>query len=114
MSNLLSSGFRQSLDQLIQSYAQRQEHVWDFEGQQRPLGSGVLNEDRPIEIIRMDEATRDERPQPSTIVLSDDFPQPQQREWQQIELAHHNWSQQAMHRSEFVSHRSEFLNTNNK
>ena len=109
MSNLVSSGFRQSLDQLIQSYAQRQEHVWDFEGQQRPLGSGVLNEDRPIEIIRMDEPTRDERPQPSTTALSDE----QRDEWQ-IGLAHHNWSQQTMHRSEFVSHRSEFLNTNNK
>ena len=102
MSNLLSSGFRESLYQLIQSYVERQEHDWDFEGQ-RAASSGVLNEDRPIEIIRMDEATRDERPQPSTTVLSDDFPQPQQREWQQIELAHHNWSQQAMHRSEFVS-----------
>ncbi|KAK8447009.1 hypothetical protein SEVIR_9G578500v4 [Setaria viridis] len=93
VSNLLSSGFRESLDQLIQSYVQRQEHDphdWDFEEGQRP-STGLLNED-PIE-IRIDEPTRvgsETAPQPST-VLSD-----QAVQWQQ----YHNWSQQTMHRSE--------------
>lgn len=99
VSNLLSSGFRESLDQLIQSYVQRQEHDphdWDFEEGQRP-STGLLNED-PIE-IRIDEPTRvgsENAPQPST-VLSD-----QAVQWQQ----YHNWSQQTMHRSELVSHPS--------
>ncbi|PUZ43265.1 hypothetical protein GQ55_9G648500 [Panicum hallii var. hallii] len=100
VSNLLRSGFRQSLDQLIQSYVERQEHDWDFQGQ-RPSTSGVILNEDPIE-IRMDEpAARDERPQAWTTGLSDEalFPsQQRQREWQ-ID----NWSQQAMHRSEFVS-----------
>ncbi|XP_025798168.1 E3 ubiquitin-protein ligase LRSAM1-like isoform X1 [Panicum hallii] len=98
VSNLLRSGFRQSLDQLIQSYVERQEHDWDFQGQ-RPSTSGVILNEDPIE-IRMDEpAVRDERPQAWTTGLSDEalFPsQQRQREWQ-ID----NWSQQAMHRSEF-------------
>ncbi|CAN6321806.1 unnamed protein product [Urochloa humidicola] len=99
VSNLLSSGFRQSLDQLIRSYVERQEHDWDFQGQ-RPstAASGLLNQD-PIE-MRMDEATRAQSdntaPQPSN-VLSDQALVPQQRQWQM----EYNWSQQAMHRSEF-------------
>ncbi|CAL4912130.1 unnamed protein product [Urochloa decumbens] len=98
VSNLLSSGFRESLDQLIRSYVQRQEHDWDFQGQRPSTGSGLLNE------IRIDQATRaesDTAPQPSN-VLSDQALSPQQRQWQQIESGHrHNWSQQSMHRSEF-------------
>jgi len=103
VSNLLSSGFRESLDQLIQSYIQRQEHDphnWNFE-EQRPT-TGLLNED-PIE-IRIDEQNRAERdtaPQSSTI-LPDQTLFPQQRQWH-IELPHHNWSQQSMHHSEFVN-----------
>lgn len=103
MSNLLSSGFRESLDQLIRSYVQRQEHDphdWNFEGQ-RPT-TGLLSED-PIE-IRIEEQNRDERetaPQSSTM-LPDQTLLPQQHQWH-IELPHHNWSQQSMHRSEFVS-----------
>ncbi|CAD6209146.1 unnamed protein product [Miscanthus lutarioriparius] len=101
VSNLLSSGFRESLDQLIQSYIQRQEHDphnWNFE-EQRPT-TGLLNED-PIE-IRIDEQNRAERdtaPQSSTM-LPDQILFPQQRQWH-IELPHHNWFQQSMHRSEF-------------
>ncbi|OQU93435.1 hypothetical protein SORBI_3001G538932 [Sorghum bicolor] len=99
VSNLLSSGFRESLDQLIRSYVQRQEHDWNFEGQ-RPTTTGLLNED-PIE-IRIDEqnrAERDNAPQSSTM-LADQTLFPQQRQWH-TELPHHNWSQQSMHHSEF-------------
>ncbi|CAM0148948.1 unnamed protein product [Urochloa decumbens] len=107
VSNLLSSGFRESLDQLIRSYVERQEeHDWgELEGQ-RPstAGSGLLNEDR-VE-IRMDEATRaessdDAAPQPSNVLLSDQALFPQQRQWQ-MQLGHRNWSQQSMRRSEFA------------
>jgi len=109
VSNLLSSGFRESLDQLIQSYVQRQEHGphdWNFEGQ-RPT-TGLLNED-PIEIMidEQNRAERDTAPQSSTM-LPDQTLFPQQRQWH-IESPHHNWSQQSMHHFEFVSHLSHQL-----
>ncbi|KAF8780342.1 hypothetical protein HU200_001447 [Digitaria exilis] len=99
VSNLLSSGFRESLDQLIiRSYVERQEHDpdddWDFE-EQRPTTGLLLDEEDPIEIPTRDESSDDTAPQPS-IMSSDQTLFPQQRH-------HHNWSQQTMHRSEFVS-----------
>lgn len=100
MSNLLSSGFRESLDQLIiRSYVERQEHDpdddWDFE-EQRPTTGLLLDEEDPIEIPTRDESSDDTAPQPWTM-SSDQTLFPQQRN-------HHNWSQQqTMHRSEFVS-----------
>ncbi|XP_062209075.1 uncharacterized protein LOC133910852 [Phragmites australis] len=101
VSNLLSSGFRVSLDQLIQSYVQRQEHDphdWDFEGQRPTVG--LLNDD-PTE-HRIDEPNQAESD--TALQLSSVLPGqtlfPQQQQWQ-IELPRHNWSQQTMHRSEF-------------
>ncbi|TVU48675.1 hypothetical protein EJB05_08320, partial [Eragrostis curvula] len=101
VSNLLRSGFRQSLDQLIQSYVQRQEHDphdWGFE-EQRPT-SGLHNED-PVEqrTEEQHQAEHDAAPQPSA-EFSDQTLLQEQRQWQ-IELPHPNWSQQTMQRSEF-------------
>ncbi|KAL6649033.1 hypothetical protein ACP70R_013257 [Stipagrostis hirtigluma subsp. patula] len=101
VSNLLSSGFRESLDQLIQSYVQRQEHDphdWEFEGQ-RPT-TGLLNED-PVEhrIDELNQAESDTVPQPSTVLPGQTIFS-HQGQWH-IELPHRNWSQQAVHRSEF-------------
>nr|CAB3497324.1 unnamed protein product [Digitaria exilis] len=99
VSNLLSSGFRESLDQLIiRSYVERQEHDpdddWDFE-EQRPTTGLLLDEEDPIEIPTRDESSDDTAPQPWTM-SSDQTLFPQQRN-------HHNWSQQqTMHRSEFI------------
>ncbi|KAL5217745.1 hypothetical protein ABZP36_018429 [Zizania latifolia] len=97
VSNLLSSGFRESLDQLIQSYVRRQEHdplEWDYERQ--GATTALPNEDTRVEHM-IDEANRDRAvsdatAQPSIL--------PQQRLWQ-IELPHHNWSQQTARHSEF-------------
>ncbi|KAL6847584.1 hypothetical protein ACP4OV_022610 [Aristida adscensionis] len=101
VSNLLSSGFRESLDQLIQSYVQRQEHDphdWEFEGQ-RPT-NGLLNENPIVHSIdEPNQSESDTAPQPSSVLSGQTlFPQHQQQ-WH-VELPHHSWSQQSMHRSE--------------
>uniref|UniRef100_A0A0E0K7L9 Uncharacterized protein n=1 Tax=Oryza punctata TaxID=4537 RepID=A0A0E0K7L9_ORYPU len=102
VSNLLRSGFRESLDQLIQSYVRRQEEHddpldWDYQrqGMTTSLLSDAHGEDRIDEATNQSVSdTRDN--QPSIL--------PQQRHWQ-IELPHHHhhhsWSQQAMRHSEF-------------
>lgn len=96
MSNLLSSGFRESLDQLIRSYVQRQEHEWNLEGQiPATTGPGSSRNEDHIEIRIIDEQNRgdsDTAPQSSSSALS-----PADRTQQR------QWAQQTMHhRSEFV------------
>ncbi|PWZ58961.1 hypothetical protein Zm00014a_042138 [Zea mays] len=96
VSNLLSSGFRESLDQLIRSYVQRQEHEWNLEGQiPATTGPGSSRNEDHIEIRIIDEQNRgdsDTAPQSSSSALS-----PADRTQQR------QWAQQTMHhRSEFV------------
>ncbi|EAY88211.1 hypothetical protein OsI_09660 [Oryza sativa Indica Group] len=99
VSNLLHSGFRESLDQLIQSYVRRQEEHddpldWDY--QRQGTATGLHSDDQGED--RIDEATNqtvsDTRDHQPSIL-------PQQRHWQmELPHHHHNWSQQAMRHSE--------------
>lgn len=108
VSNLLHSGFRESLDQLIQSYVRRQEEHddpldWDY--QRQGTATGLHSDDQGED--RIDEATNqtvsDTRDHQPSIL-------PQQRHWQmELPHHHHNWSQQAMRHSELVSLHSPLL-----
>ncbi|XP_072968083.1 uncharacterized protein [Typha angustifolia] len=95
VSNLLHSGFRESLDRLIRSYVQRQ-------------GRGPLNWDLPTpnspeenqEQQRDDENQEIQDPvdRPPLVIPPPPLP-PRQPLWHS-ELHHNNWSRQSMHRSE--------------
>ncbi|KAK4431057.1 hypothetical protein Salat_0867700 [Sesamum alatum] len=99
VSNLLRSGFRESLDQLIQSYVERQGRApidWDLHrdlplppSPERDTGqqNDEPNEDRHNAIGR-----------PSLILPSPPVP-PAQPLWHQA-LHHSGWSRQSVHRSE--------------
>ncbi|KAG8073087.1 hypothetical protein GUJ93_ZPchr0006g41832 [Zizania palustris] len=81
VSNLLSSGFRESLDQLIQSYVRRQEHD--------PVERQGTTTALPNQDTRVEHGIDDASAQPSILP-----------HWQ-IELPRHNWSQQTVRNSEF-------------
>ncbi|XP_031250619.1 uncharacterized protein LOC116108523 [Pistacia vera] len=101
VSNLLRSGFRESLDQLIQSYVERQGHTpidWDLHRnlptptptspeQNQEQQRDDQNEDQPDAIDR-----------PSLVLPSPPVPPPQPL-WHQ-DLHHTTWSRHSMHRSE--------------
>ncbi|XP_042393434.1 uncharacterized protein LOC121984531 [Zingiber officinale] len=93
VSNLLRSGFRESLDRLVQSYVQRQgttEFDWDLG---RPLPTPAPEED--------EDQTRDDQNQATR--RSNVFPAPplplRPPLWNSG-LHHNNWTRQNMHRSE--------------
>ncbi|KAG6503502.1 hypothetical protein ZIOFF_035817 [Zingiber officinale] len=97
VSNLLRSGFRESLDRLVQSYVQRQgttEFDWDLG---RPLPTPAPEED--------EDQTRDDQNQATR--RSNVFPAPplplRPPLWNSG-LHHNNWTRQNMHRSEIVRH----------
>lgn len=100
VSNLLRSGFRESLDQLIQSYVERQGHSpidWDLH---RTLPTPNLPEQHQEQ--QRDDQSEDQPEtvaRPPLVLPSPPVPPPQPL-WHQ-ELHHANWPRHNMHRSEF-------------
>ncbi|KAF8403161.1 hypothetical protein HHK36_011258 [Tetracentron sinense] len=99
VSNLLHSGFRESLDQLIQSYVERRGHApidWDLH---RTLPTPASPEqDQEQQRDDQDEDQPDTLARPAIVLPSSPVPPPQPL-WHQ-ELHHANWPRHSMHRSE--------------
>ncbi|XP_059628388.1 uncharacterized protein LOC132271124 isoform X2 [Cornus florida] len=99
VSNLLRSGFRESLDQLIQSYVERQGRSpidWDLH---RNLPTPASPEQDPEQ--QRDEQNEDQHDaigRPSLVLPSPPVPPPQPL-WHQ-DLHHSSWPRHSMHRSE--------------
>ncbi|CAL9112451.1 unnamed protein product [Musa textilis] len=98
VSNLLHSGFRESLDQLIQSYIERQGRApvdWDL---QRTLPSPNSPEDEDNQEDDLNQEIQDVVDRPQSVFPPPPLP-PRQPIWR-TGLHHNNWSRQNMHRSE--------------
>ncbi|CAH1430403.1 unnamed protein product [Lactuca virosa] len=101
VSNLLRSGFRESLDHLIQSYVERQSRApidWDLHrnmspevGEQQQGGLGLRDEDGENQ-NEATAATIGSRPPPPA--------PPPVPVWHHHDLNHSNWSRHSIHRSE--------------
>ncbi|XP_074319188.1 uncharacterized protein LOC141656261 [Silene latifolia] len=97
VSTLLRSGFRESLDQLIQSYVQRQDHDpidWDLH--RNLLNSAASTSNQGSQ--RLNHNVNDSVNRPSIVLPSPPVPPPQPL-WQS-HLHNTSWSRHAMHRSE--------------
>ncbi|KAH9621401.1 hypothetical protein KSS87_014797 [Heliosperma pusillum] len=97
VSTLLRSGFRESLDQLIQSYVQRQDHDpidWDLH--RNLLNSAASTSNQGSQ--RLNHNISDSVTRPSIVLPSPPVPPPQPL-WQS-HLHNTSWSRHAMHRSE--------------
>ncbi|KAJ6825182.1 uncharacterized protein M6B38_378955 [Iris pallida] len=99
VSNLLSSGFRESLDQLIQSYVQR--HVpslldWDIQGTLPTPASPVEDLNLQVDVQNQDRQDSVTRPP----VLIPPPPVPPRQSLSYSDLHHSNWSRQSVHHSE--------------
>ncbi|XP_074573020.1 uncharacterized protein LOC141829451 [Curcuma longa] len=93
VSNLLRSGFRESLDRLVQSYVQRQgttQFDWDLD---RPLPTPAPEEDEDQSRDDQNQATRRSNVFPAP-------PLPLRPPLWNSGLHHNNWTRQNMHRSE--------------
>ncbi|WOK94877.1 hypothetical protein Cni_G03582 [Canna indica] len=99
VSNLLHSGFRESLDQLIQSYIQRQSRApidWDM---QRPLPTpNSPEEDQDNQVDDLNQDVQDTAARPQSVFPPPPLP-PRQPIWHSG-LHHSNWARQNIHRSE--------------
>ncbi|XP_047340796.1 uncharacterized protein LOC124944552 isoform X2 [Impatiens glandulifera] len=99
VSNLLRSGFRESLDHLIQSYVERQAHApidWDLH-RNLPPASPDHDDDQDQQREENNEDQND-IVRPSLVLPSPPVPPPQPL-WHQ-DLHHSTWSRHSMHRSE--------------
>ncbi|KAJ8766112.1 hypothetical protein K2173_020628 [Erythroxylum novogranatense] len=101
VSNLLHSGFRESLDQLIQSYVERQGHTptdWDLRRNLSTSNPFSPEQDDEQQRDEQNEDQRDVMQRPSLVPPSPPMP-PAQPLWHQ-HLHHNRWSRHSMQRSE--------------
>ncbi|RZC70584.1 hypothetical protein C5167_033694 [Papaver somniferum] len=97
VSNLLRSGFRESLDQLIHSYVERQGHApfdWDLHRNLPIPGSPEQDQEQQIDDLNVDQP--DTVTRPSLVLPSPPVPPPQP-----LWLQNANWpSRHSLHRTE--------------